>query len=293
MQEGVACFERTCCVQGRFQVGLNYWRERESFEKKGANGFKQSVKICQINEICWSREGSDFFFLCGLSNSKTADTYWRILVGELPAVWLVWHQSLSPLNCTAYSLLCRIQLRAGLELPSGILVSLERWENVELYLVLGLFFYYEPYWHLGIWMSPVSCKRTCFIFRIPFAMSLDFDTTEDPEIWLLWSPRWEAWLENALTHVSPICPDFLLWKSGCWCKMSRNVCVSGSSRQRSQSVSRTYSNPRDEMHFQHCYPIFDLLNHIVWSWLLPDMTGWRSVNALGVLLYLMSQHAFP
>jgi len=52
MQEGVACFERTCCVQGRFQVGLNYWRERESFEKKGANGFKQSVKICQINEIC-------------------------------------------------------------------------------------------------------------------------------------------------------------------------------------------------------------------------------------------------
>lgn len=90
----MACFERACYVQGRFLLGLNHWRKRESFERKGVNGFKKSLKICEINEIC--RKGEEiFFFLCGLSNSKTTDTYWRILVGEVPAVWLVWRQSLS------------------------------------------------------------------------------------------------------------------------------------------------------------------------------------------------------
>lgn len=57
----MACFERAACVQGRFQLGLNYWRKRESFERKGANGFKKSLKICQINEICRRGEESNFF----------------------------------------------------------------------------------------------------------------------------------------------------------------------------------------------------------------------------------------
>lgn len=181
----------------------------------------------------------------------------------------------------------------GLELPLGILVSLEHWENFELYFVLGLFFYYEPYCHPGIWMSLFSYKRICFIFRISFAMSLDFKTTDDPEIWLLWSPRWEAWLENALIHIWHIYLIFLLWKSGCWGKMRRNWCISGSSLRWSQAIARTCSNPRDEMCFQHTCLRFDLLSHTVWSWLLPDVMRRISVNSLGVLFSLMNQHAFP
>lgn len=51
-------------------------------------------------------------FPYGLGNSKTINTYWRILIGEVPAVWLVRCQSRS-LDCPACSLLYRIYLTAG------------------------------------------------------------------------------------------------------------------------------------------------------------------------------------
>lgn len=57
----MACFKRACCVQGRFQLGLNYWGKRESFERRRANGFKKSLTIFQINEICRKGEESRFF----------------------------------------------------------------------------------------------------------------------------------------------------------------------------------------------------------------------------------------
>lgn len=126
IQEEVSCFKRAYYVQGRFQLGLNFWRKGKRFERKGTDRFKKSLEICQVNKI--SRKGEEsyfFFFLSGLTNSKTTDTYWRILIGEPPAVWLAWGQPLSSLNCLANSLSYRIYLRAGLELPSGILVFLE------------------------------------------------------------------------------------------------------------------------------------------------------------------------
>lgn len=41
------------------------------------------------------RENKVIFFPYGLSNTKTINAYLRILIGEVPAVWLVWCQSLS------------------------------------------------------------------------------------------------------------------------------------------------------------------------------------------------------
>lgn len=69
--KGMVCSERACCVQGRFLLSLNHWSKRESFERKGLNGFKKCLKIFQINEICRKGKESNFFFFDGLSNSKT------------------------------------------------------------------------------------------------------------------------------------------------------------------------------------------------------------------------------
>lgn len=44
----------------------------ESSERKGEDGFKKSLKICQMKFA--EREKKVIFFLCGLSNSKTADS---------------------------------------------------------------------------------------------------------------------------------------------------------------------------------------------------------------------------
>lgn len=176
-------------------------------------------------------------FLCGLSNSKTADALWRIFFGQPPTVWLVWCQTLSSLNWTTYSPIHRIYLRVGMEMPLGILVSLEH-RKFWAVSSAGVFSCYEPYCCLRIWMSFDSCKRTCFIFRFYFAMFLNSDTTENPEVCLFRTPQWEACLENALIHVYPD------WNEDGGLKLGE-MCLSDSSLTWSQVMARPCSNTKD------------------------------------------------
>lgn len=72
--------------------------EEEKFWEEGSKWVQEEFKDLTDKRNVQKGRRKSFFFLYGLSNIKTTDIYCRILVGELPAVWLVWRQSLSRLN---------------------------------------------------------------------------------------------------------------------------------------------------------------------------------------------------
>lgn len=146
-------WETLLCTR-KISIRFELLEEKGKFWEEGSKWVQEEFKDLSDKWNLQKGRRQYFFclFLCGLSNSKTADTYWSILVGELPAVWFVWRHSLSSLNCTAYTLFYRIYLSgAGIAIgDSCVSWTLRKFWAIFCTWLVFLLWTMLPSWNLNV-----------------------------------------------------------------------------------------------------------------------------------------------